>query len=853
MKLKFKLLILLSFYSLVFIKVSKAQTVHPYPFSTDSTHLTVWNGTEYLPFFVKGVNLGVAVPGTFPGELAATEEDYSTWFTGIKDAGFNCIRIYTLHYPRFYQVLDSFNLANKQNPLFFFQGVWLNEELPDYNHDLFFMADTFKVEIEENIDCLHGNRTILERRGKASGVYDADVSDWCMGYIIGREVYPVEIFTTNDLHPELNQFEGNHFKINNSTPSEAWFTEMLDHVLHYEDENYQTQRPVSASSWPTLDPIDHPEEINNDEDTAFINLSKVEIVDAPAGLFISYHAYPYYPDFVSLQSNYQEFYDDYGPNSYLGYLEELKSHYRQYPLIIAEYGVPSSWVIAHYATSGMNHGGFDEFNQGVTDIRILKSIEESNLGGGIQFAWIDEWFKRTWVTDQIDSDPYSRIIWSNISAAEQNYGLISYNQTLLNDTIAKFESTESITYMQTEVNYAFLELEIGISSPLNIPDELWVSIDTYEESLGETLLPNGITAPSGAEFALKITNYSAELYVTQAYDIYGIWHGIEEPYQLFQSISTHGSPWEIVRIKNNYSHSDVQYIGNMKVNYDFQLPSSMDGVIISESNIKIKLPWSYINVVAPNKMRILHDDKNTYGREDSISDGFNFAVNYKNQWFEHENRVKWETWDRIYPDEITPTYKKSFYVMKDRLPEFNTKAVAYKDSFYFEGPFFPTLIEKKRGLLSNDFDLDGNSMTALIVENPLNGEMSLETDGSFSYMPNSGFIGLDSMKYCIFDGYSLSSPNSVIMYVEQNNTKPDTTQHICNIQLSPNPCSGSLIIESEFNIELLQIFDVAGKKVFEKEIDSWYYSFNSQKLPKGVYVAVAKIEGKLYAEKFVKN
>jgi hypothetical protein len=327
---------------------------HNVPYSTDATSLTVWNGSEYVPFFLKGMNLGVAVPGTFPGQLAATREQYARWFEDIKEAGFNSIRLYTLHYPRFYEVLDSFNLANPQNPLVFFQGVWLNEELAGYEDDLYFMTDTFRAEIEENIDCVHGNRLISVRQGKAFGNYTHDVSKWFLGYIIGREVHPGEVITTNQNHPGTDDFEGNHFSIKNASASEVWFTEKLNHLVDYEFQNYSTQRPVSVSSWPTLDPLIHPEEPNDYEDSASLDFSKVESVNAPAGMFISYHAYPYYPDFISIQSDYQEYSDKYGPNSYLGYLNELKSHYEKIPVIIAEYGVPSSWGIAQNDKSGMN-------------------------------------------------------------------------------------------------------------------------------------------------------------------------------------------------------------------------------------------------------------------------------------------------------------------------------------------------------------------------------------------------------------------------------------------------------------------------------------------------------------------
>ncbi len=98
------------------------------PFSVDSTHLTVWNGNKYVPFFVKGINLGAAIPGKFPGELDVTRQQYIRWIEQMREAGFNAIRLYTLHYPHFYEVLDSINDANPQKPIFIFQGVWLDEE-----------------------------------------------------------------------------------------------------------------------------------------------------------------------------------------------------------------------------------------------------------------------------------------------------------------------------------------------------------------------------------------------------------------------------------------------------------------------------------------------------------------------------------------------------------------------------------------------------------------------------------------------------------------------------------------------------------------------------------------------------
>jgi len=104
-------LIFLSFFILSqgFLSPGVAQhlkeVAEPEPYRGDyaikGDQFAIWNGFNYIPIFMKGINLGVSVPGTQPGQLAATAEDYRRWFELIKEAGYNTIRLYTLHYPRF--------------------------------------------------------------------------------------------------------------------------------------------------------------------------------------------------------------------------------------------------------------------------------------------------------------------------------------------------------------------------------------------------------------------------------------------------------------------------------------------------------------------------------------------------------------------------------------------------------------------------------------------------------------------------------------------------------------------------------------------------------------------------------
>lgn len=827
------------------------------PFSTSNSHLTIWNGNEYVPFFLKAINLGVAVPGTFPGELAATRSDYGRWFRQIKDAGFNAIRIYTLHYPRFYEVLDSFNLANPHNPLLFIQGVWLEEELYDYAYDLKWLTPSFRGEIKENIDAIHGNRSIAPRLGKAFGNFTTDVSRWCLAFIIGREIHGKEVKTTDSIHAGINRFIGNHLGIENASPSEVWAAQMLDYALSHQQLHYNTQRPISISSWPTLDPLTHPEEQNPDEDLAHIDLSRLQLLNAPAGFFISYHAYPYYPDFISWSPSFQGYYDEFGPNSYLGYLKTLRNHYNRFPFIIGEYGVPSSWVNGHFSTSGMNHGGFDEKDQGLNNLRILNTIRSAGAGGGIQFSWLDEWFKRTWVVDQTDANPEDRVLWGNKSSPEQNFGLVSFSRTIKRDTLARFALGDYITHIAAEVDYSYLSLEIGLDYIFGLHEEMWVALDTYSPILGETVLPNGVVLPPGtrAEFALHITNHSAKLYVTFAYDVFNIWHGWEEPGQLFRSTPSNGAPWNLVRIRTNHPYRQVHFIGNLQVRSDFQPPSTLDAVVIRDRSIKINLPWNYINFVAPNRRAVIHDTPLTRKREDTISDGIQFSIRYRNTWFAHNQRFTWQPWHYVKNTPEMEQLKKSYFVFKDNQSRFNTRAIAFRDNYHFQTSAPAFFIPAENGLLRNDFDLDGNTLITLVSENPKNGRIALRPDGSFTYIPNTGFYGTDSLRYVVFDGNSLSVPNWVTLRVDSPLTDaPDLhDQYLGKLHLYPNPAFDIISIRSAEPINQLHVFDLNGRLIEGHTVNHDRFQINVSNYQPGVYIVIARTNRGNVSGRFLKR
>ncbi len=69
------------------------------------------------------------------------------------------------------------------------------------------------------------------------------------------------------------------------------------------------------------------------------------------------------------------------------------------------------------------------------------------------------------------------------------------------------------------------------------------------------------------------------------------------------------------------------------------------------------------------------------------------------------------------------------------------------------------------GVLANDTNADGNPLTVRLLDGALYGELTLLPDGSFSYMPQPGFIGHDGFGYQAVNGPAVSDTGWVTITV----------------------------------------------------------------------------------------
>lgn len=88
------------------------------------------------PFEIRGVNMGVGIPGEWATDYAIDKETYMRWFKLIQDMGANTIRVYTILHNDFYDAFYEYNKDNG-NPLYLIHGVWVNDYVQNSHRDAY--------------------------------------------------------------------------------------------------------------------------------------------------------------------------------------------------------------------------------------------------------------------------------------------------------------------------------------------------------------------------------------------------------------------------------------------------------------------------------------------------------------------------------------------------------------------------------------------------------------------------------------------------------------------------------------------------------------------------------------------
>jgi tetratricopeptide (TPR) repeat protein len=632
----------------------------------DYLEVRAQNG-RWSPLFIKGVNIGPALPGRFPSEAPEDLETWGEWLSSIAGLGANAVRVYTLLPPAFYRALKAHNRQRPDSHLWLLQGVWADLPPGDDFDDAGYLEE-FHAAISRAVDAVHGDLVVSPPRGTSRGVYDADVSDDTLAWIVGREWEPFAVVAYEEMNPGNCEFSGKYITVSRGRAMECWIGRSLDFAAAYEVRRYGEARPLTFANWPTLDPLSHPTEATRAEEDAWrlkrrgIPIPErsapawdddAAVVDATLmsgspgfepGVFASYHIYPNYPYFINLEPKYDAVRDDQGINRYAGYLRELKAYHGTQPVLVAEYGMSTSRGVAHIQPQGLHHGGHNEPDAMRENARLLRSIYEEGMAGGVAFAFIDEWFKSTWPTSPFEIPEERRPFWFNGESPEQSYGLFAVrpvSPVRLDGDAADWAPMKPLAAARTreqggwtdlkairatfDAGWLYILLETAGRGPVDWSRTAYaIGIDTYGTDLGERTLPAPLRCPTrtGVEFGVRLRGpASSELLVTPSYEQR---HPAETGVVgMMESPRAPSGRWVIPSLLTNrerYTRDGTSVPAERvfpgKLRFGSLHPASpqfntlADVAVGTEQGVlELRLPWGLLNFGDPSTSQVLHSPR----------------------------------------------------------------------------------------------------------------------------------------------------------------------------------------------------------------------------------------------------
>ncbi len=662
---------------------------------SDEKNIYIRQGDNYEKIEIKGVDMGVGIPGHFATDYAIDKETYLRWFKQIQELGANTIRVYTILQDDFYNAFYEYN-KNNSKPLYLIHGLWVNDYVQFSSIDAY--NEKFLGKMLEDVrivsDVIHGKRKIMINRAYGSGNYTKDISKWVIGYILGVEWEDVTVAYTNHLQEGENSYVGKYmYTTEDASAFEAMLTQVGERLFEYETNRYGEQRLVAFSNWPTTDPFEYEQKVKEYfKKIACVDVEHIKVSDkVKSGTFASYHIYPYYPDYLSYISDVNTFIDENGNlNTYKEYLKKI-NEYHSIPVIISEYGVSSARGMAQRdRNTGRNQGGMSEEAQGKAIVECYRDIKEAGCAGSIVFTWQDEWFKRTWNTMHsvdLQKTPY----WSDYQTNEQYFGLLSFDPgekesiCYVDGNISEWKEEDIVkkegeSYISVKYDEKFIYFMVH-NKGLEENKKLYIPIGTTPKT-GTTYCENyDLKFNDDVDFLIVIDGIeNSRVMVQERYEnMRAIFSRNVYGYSAYDNVPDKSSPvfkainlllqtatpletGDVLALSEYYETGKLQYGNANPTSTEF---NSLADFCIKGDNIEIKIPWQLLNFSNPSEMKIHDDYYEKYGVEEIQIDEMKVGLITDENENERVNlgRVKLNGWKTnvTYHERL----KQSYYILKE--------------------------------------------------------------------------------------------------------------------------------------------------------------------------------------------
>ncbi len=601
------------------------------PFYTSDQQFFIHDENGGQVIEVKGVEVDSSYGAKRGNDFPIDMDTWQRWFGMIQDMGANTLRVSTVMNDTFYQSLYHYN-EQTADPLYLIQGIRVSydEVSSAEESERMRFYSILKEDARDVIDIIHGRNLIFTNERKGSGLYRYNLSPYVIGYLIGDEWNQDMIsYLDHTLNRDNLNFGGEYLQtMPDATTFETLMVTLMDEMIRYETNKYQTQRPISVNSTFVMDPFEYPAHIK--QQIGKINrftMDRFMSTDKHlAGLFASY-SYEEWPEeaiqFSQTASTKATMSD---------YLSELNATH-DIPVIISSFGYPSETYI---------NQAYNQANQLVEDLEMFQA---SGLSGAIIRSFQDVWDRRN-VTTAFMYDLQQIHEWPDAITPNQHYGLIGfkpYRDDVLmtvdgEDTdwedVVNMSQTDGETIKVTrDHGYLYILIESDVITANN---PLYFGFDFHPELGIREVNQMNLSLTEPIEFLLGILpDMGGVMRVVENYQA-SRQQFLERTNGINPYVTLPKTPAGFERFKLAERNLEFTEENATEYTYPYTFRDAFPLVLNGEGNemdisltdrrVELRIPYGLLNMYDPLKPTIHDDYYVNYGVEPLSIDGFHLSV-----------------------------------------------------------------------------------------------------------------------------------------------------------------------------------------------------------------------------------
>lgn len=630
-------------------------------FTCDSDTFYVENNGEKKALAVKGVVLESAAPGQYFSDYKNNEETYLSYLEKIGQMGANTVRVKTIMNPAFYKALLSYNTAHER-PLYLLQGVGVEDY--DQNNGESYYGNQFISKLigvcKTAVDVIHGQAAIADNRINGSGFFRADVSDYCLGFLLGDYWIDSTIAYTNNSQSQRDSYEGTYFSTApGARDFECIMAEVMDKMTVYESNKYKTQRLISFVNGPSTDPFDYLYNVRIQVDKV-VAVDYENVIAKPAllsGYFAAYNMYSYISSFTEcLEGTTKEKLasfldsDKFDPTSiYDGYIQVL-NYYHSMPVLIASYGYSSARG-GERSSQGAYGVNLTEEQQGELLVSSYQDMMNTGCTGAVISSFQDNWSIVSWNTQYATDENYEKD-WCDVQMPDNCYGLLAFDPgkerpaCYVDGDFSEWNASHLLAengglklYYQYDSSYLYFYIE---GASLDSGASYVIPIDITPNSGSHFDAARKLEFDRETDFLVQINGrYNSGVYVQEYYNSNLMEFGeeinlINRFYQVPSKNSPLFEPITFILKKDFDPEIDVSKMTpeerkrnalyktfeTGKFTYGNSNPQASDFNSLADfcqgelGGVEVRIPWQLLNVSDPTHMTIHDDYYKNYGVEE---------------------------------------------------------------------------------------------------------------------------------------------------------------------------------------------------------------------------------------------